>query len=143
MTDPQKDEHIEELLSKLQGIFGKLSRSDEEEAKQKIEAPAPKETPDQTPQESSPAAKPQVSPEPLNFYTDPPPVSAPPVDASPSPPPPAPVTAPAPTLEVPIHSSGYATTVPTEDPERLIVPTAVFFPPGRETEAKSLAQKLE
>jgi len=30
MTDPQKDEHIEELLSKLQGIFGKLSHSEEE-----------------------------------------------------------------------------------------------------------------
>jgi len=34
----------------------------------------------------------------------------------------------------------YETLVPTEDPERVIVPTAVYFPFGRENEAKSLRE---
>ncbi len=33
--------------------------------------------------------------------------------------------------------------MPSTDPDKIIVPTAVYFPPGREAEGKSLAQKLE
>jgi hypothetical protein len=132
MTDPQKDEHIEELLSKLQGIFGKLSHSEEEpsaEPEIRVPVPAPKEfeksetaPPPPTPPASPPAA--QEPPPPLNLYA-PPPSPSPPAAAMPSP------------------SAAYETTVPLEDPEKMIVPSAVYFPPGRETEAKSLAQKLE
>jgi hypothetical protein len=43
----------------------------------------------------------------------------------------------------PLIKMAYETTVPLEDPEKVIVPAAVYYPPGRETEAKSLAQKLE
>jgi len=142
MTDPQNDDHIEELLGKLQGIFGKLSHSEEEEAKQKIEipTPAPKEpeakiTPSAMP--STAASKP-AAPTPLNFYTEPEPTPA----ATPEPPASA---APVPSASVqgPSETSAYESTVPSQDAEKIIVPTALFFPPGRETEAKSLAQKLE
>jgi hypothetical protein len=37
--DPQGDDHIEELLGQLQGIFGKLSHSEEEESQTKIDPP--------------------------------------------------------------------------------------------------------
>src|SRR5438045_2194924 len=50
--EPPKDERVEELLSQLQGIFGKLSRAEEEESSQKVEvtpgsepAPAPPPVP--------------------------------------------------------------------------------------------------
>jgi hypothetical protein len=139
MTDPQKDEHIEELLSKLQGIFGKLSHSEEEEAKQKIEipTPAPKESekmaPSPPPAEAPPSAKP-TSPSPINLYTEP---------AAASPPPPA-AAAPPPTNPGVVSSPGtYESQVPLGDPEKLIIPTAVYYPFGKDAEAKSLAQKLE
>src|ERR1700687_2555101 len=122
MTDPQKDEHIEELLSKLQGIFGKLSHSEEEEAKQSIEVPlpAPKDTQKMQDPPPPPAVPPpaQVSPEP------PPSKSSAGSGTSPS-------------------TGNYESIVPLGDPEKLLVPTAVYFPAGKEVEAKSLAQKLE
>jgi hypothetical protein len=141
MTDPQKDEHIEDLLSKLQGIFGKLSHTEEgPEAAPKIEVPmpAPREP---EPKESSPPAPAPAKPEPpapLNFY-EPPPPAAP----APSPTPAAAPVTPPPTPSAPLSASSYETTVPLEDPEKVIVPAAVFFPPGKDAEAKTLAQKLE
>src|SRR5437867_4162142 len=127
MTDPKKDEHIEELLSKLQGIFGKLSHSEEEEAKQSVEVPAPPPK-ERGPKELPPEKKP-VPPAPINLYEEPVVASgaAPPTNSSPP----------------PAGSGSYETLVPTEDPERVIVPTAVYFPVGRDNEAKSLAGKLE
>jgi hypothetical protein len=148
MTDPHKDEHIEELLSKLQGIFGKLSRSEEEEAKSKIEVaqPAPKE-PDLGPDASSPttpvAPGTPVSPPPLSsipLYQEPPA----PGSTSPALPEETPGLGPAPADGAPsVPSTIYESIVPLEDPEKLIVPTAVFYVAGRENEAKMLAQKLE
>jgi hypothetical protein len=149
MTDPQKDEHIEELLSKLQGIFGKLSHSEEEEAKQKIEIPqsAPQEEekketiPETPPPASKPAAEPPqaASPTPLNLYAEPetpvPTPSSIPVAPPASPPPGEKSATPA--------AGTYESIVPTGDPEKLLIPTAVYFPIGKEAEAKSLAQKLE
>ena len=141
MTDPQKDEHIEELLSKLQGIFGKLSHTEEEETKHKpdITYPAPKEPePVQTPAPAKP-------PEPLMFYTEPVLPVAPPAMPPILTPPTAPEAPPAPPPAVTGSTSfgTYESLVPPEDPEKMIVPTAVYFPPGREAEAKSLAMKLE
>jgi hypothetical protein len=124
MTDPQKDEHIEELLSKLQGIFGKLSHAEEEPAPQEkieVSAPAPR---DSEPKESAPEVPPAptpekpVSPPPLNLYEP---------EASRS----------------PLPTMAYETTVPLQDPEKIIVPAAVYYSPGKEAEARSLAQKLE
>jgi len=134
MTDPKKDEHIEELLSKLQGIFGKLSHSEEEEAKQTVEVPqaAPKEP---KPKETPPEKK-ASPPTPLNLYAEPDaaPAAASSTNSSAGPMESAP----------PAGGDGaYETLVPTEDPERVIVPSAVYFPIGRDTEAKSLAGKLE
>jgi hypothetical protein len=139
MTDPQKDDHIEELLGKLQGIFGKLSHSEEEEAKLTIEVPsaAPKEPPiKETPAPEPPAAKP-APPAPINMYAEPPPAQT----SSPaaSIPPPAPIVL----VSVTPGPGAYASTVSLGDPDRVIVPTAIYFPPGREAEGKSLAQKLE
>jgi hypothetical protein len=144
MTDPQKDEHIEELLSKLQGIFGKLSHSEEEEAKQKIEISSP--APQEVPQKESPPPAPEApaapvksaAPMPINLYTEAP--AAPPETPVAAPPP----VAPQPSAASPLEgTSAYESTVSLGDPERVIIPSAVFFPPGRETEAKALAQKLE
>ena len=143
MTDPQKDEHIEELLSKLQGIFGKLSHSEEEEAKQKIEIPTPapkeqekKEAAPPPPPEAPPTPQP-AAPAPINLYAEPP--------AAPAAPAPKPAMAPSgPTNSEAVPTpSTYESQVPTGDPEKLLIPTAVYFPFGKEKEAKSLAQKLE
>src|SRR5690348_337862 len=41
--DPHGDERIEELLGQLQGIFGRLSRSEEEESGQKLNLPSVEE----------------------------------------------------------------------------------------------------
>ncbi len=135
MTDPQKDDHIEELLGKLQGIFGKLSHSEEEEAKQKIEvsAPAPKEPeakstsgPADVPKKPAPSNP--AAPTPLNLYSEP---SAPVSPVAPA------------STQMPSTQGAYESTITNVDPEKITVPTAVYYPPGRETEAKSLAQKLE
>jgi hypothetical protein len=135
MTDPHKDEHIEELLSKLQGIFGKLSHSEEETGDPTIQVPVPApqefEKRETAPPPTTPEPAKPEPPAPLNFYAEPP-AALPPAPADPAPPP-APV----------VSTAAYDTTVPVQDPEKTIVPTAVYFPPGREAEAKSLAQKLE
>jgi len=44
-ANPHDEDHIEELLSQLQGIFGKLSHSEEEESSQKLDIPAAPEPP--------------------------------------------------------------------------------------------------
>lgn len=135
MTDPQKDEHIEELLSKLQGIFGKLSHSDEEEARQKVDGPVPSPVsaaPDKKPTPlGSPAepSSPIPQDEPLTATMDPAEMPAPLDPASANP------LSAAPSL--------FETTVPLADPEKTIVPTAVYYPPGKENEAKIVAQRLE
>jgi hypothetical protein len=135
MSDPQKDEHIEELLSKLQGIFGKLSHSEEEEEKPKIHLPLP------------PAPKPT---EPANDHAMSSPAAAPTLFPAPTLPVPAPEPAvmpsSAPVMDGPVETaalSGYESMVPLQDPEKIIVPTAVFYPSERTAEAKILAQKLE
>ncbi len=139
MTDPQKDEHIDELLSKLQGIFGKLSRSEEEESKQKLDIPS-----------GEPAGKPRDAGQPASHnMPGPAPVSTGPLETPPaSSPSSAPSEIP---FEPPGASSGvtsatigiYQSIVPPQDAEKLIVPTALFFPQGKDAEAKSLATKLE
>src|SRR5688572_8312332 len=118
MTDPQKDDHIEELLGKLQGIFGKLSHSEEEESKLKVEIPATPPPPKEPAKELTPQEAPPAKPAPAAM--------------------PSPAATPSPS-----GAGAYESTVPVEDTERMIVPTAVYFPPGREGEARSLAQKLE
>src|ERR1019366_5685734 len=140
MTDPQKDEHIEELLSKLQGIFGKLSHSEEEEAKQTIEIPtAPKEAD----KKETPSAPKPATPMPINLYIDPMLKDAPP-PSEPSQDPAQPAVHSTPIRpEDAARNGSYESMVPTADPERVIVPTAVYFPLGKETEGKSLALKLE
>jgi hypothetical protein len=185
MVDPknsQGDEHIEDLLSQLQGIFGKLSRSEEEESERTVELPKTTQPP--------PPAKPPVAPrepprEPPAVLSDP--LFTPsaafsepalpsaeeiaaaqdPLTALPAPPseegiPPAPsedaklfssennataeptteVAPPAaPLIELPPSVPYQSTVEPTEGCVR--VSTALFYPLGRESEAKALAEKLE
>ncbi len=152
MADPQKDEHIEELLSKLQGIFGKLSNAEEEESKQKVDVPL-KPPVEEKAAPVRPAAPP---PEPVRPST-PPPAAEPapaPVFQEPPSPTPDPLTAPEPAsvstppAPTPVSSGaanagGYESISPVSDPEKLIIPTAVFYPTGKEVEAKSLSLKLE
>src|SRR5258708_34886412 len=137
MTDPQKDDHIEELLGKLQGIFGKLSHSEEEDTKQTIEvsSPAPKEPEPKA--VSKPASEPEApsiptsaAPTPLTLYSEIPASSDPKAEI------PKPAAAP-------VDSGNYVSSVTMEDPEKMTVPTAVYYPAGREAEAQSLARKLQ
>lgn len=163
--NPQ-DDHIEDLLSQLQGIFGKLSRQEEEESKDKLDAP---ETPT-PPKRPTPAPRPNLAPEEMPlagpFELKPPPTyqeaptpapapapvvetftpppAAPPPEPVVSAPPPTPV---APSVEPPpsIPEESKAVPVPSApavlDPSQLA--TMVAYPNGRETEARSLASKLE
>lgn len=146
MVDPQKDEHIEELLSKLQGIFGKLSNAEEEESRTKEDLPktSPAPTPYIPPAPPSPAPTPApppvtstpftaselTAPQPKEVPFDPPATTP-----APAAPPPVSITAP--------QGPGYVSVTPPTDPEKIVVPTAVYYPAGRESEAKSLAAKLE
>lgn len=155
MPDPQKphdDERIEELLSQLQGIFGKLSNSEEEESKQKLDLPA---------RPSTPAAEPppvKMEPPPVAFEPPaPPPAVIPPPEPVPAPTPePPPATTPSPEIIAPIKPEEPANAMPTEPPmagaiphappptfDAESTPTVVFYPAGREAEAAVLAQKLE
>ncbi len=95
MTDPKNtsgDDHIEELLSQLQGIFGRLSNSEEEESNEKIDPSSQRETehkspeppmvitasPPPPPEEVEPlVVEPMVAPEPLP--PEPPTAEPPPV----------------------------------------------------------------
>src|SRR5437879_3379384 len=99
MTDPKDshgDEHIEDLLSQLQGIFGRLSSSEEEESKDKLDVPVlvqpPAATPEAPPVKEPvppPTTSPAVSSQPVESVPmEPlPPAATPPSDSvvSPSP----------------------------------------------------------
>ncbi|MFA5974701.1 MAG: hypothetical protein WC859_00870 [Elusimicrobiota bacterium] len=147
MTDPKNshgDEHIEDLLSQLQGIFGRLSHSEEEESKDKIdvsEAPKGPVSAPPLPAASSPPGEPVPSTTlPVNEPAAPPAEPVPPTVGEPvsSPVEPAPVE-PAPTLPAPAFESSI-----TDTPEdHSILPTAVIYPADREGQAKTLAQKIE
>src|SRR5690349_4458831 len=64
--DPQKDEHVEELLSQLQGIFGQLSQSDVKKSK---DAAPPKMSIPETPLQKADPAFVVPSPEPAQEPT--------------------------------------------------------------------------
>jgi len=145
MADPKDDEHIEELLSQLQGIFGKLSKADEEEAKAKVDVPKP------------PSLASEPPPMHLNdpFSIQPPggvsPVPAPAPVATPSPEPipstPAPVVekTPEPT-PVPVTPTSDAPLPAPATPiafDGTSVPTTIFYLANREREAQTLKQKAE
>jgi len=167
MGEPKKDdEHIEELLSQLQGIFGKLSKAEEEEASQKIDTPSsipsvPRPAPDPRP---APMPTPPPRMEPLRddpFALKPPPLSETP---TPTPVPPAVSLPPAaPPAMADISPPGV--TVSTGDPEPLpsagepaplitpplepvvydnsVLTTAIFYPISRDKEANTLQAKVE
>lgn len=120
MTDPKDshgDEHIEDLLSQLQGIFGRLSS---------LDPPASASTPTDAPQESasnppSPPTIPAQSAEPIPAKAAPPPAAAP---AS--------------------EPAAFALPTAPATPEDLsALSAAIYYPIGREAEAKTFAQKLE
>src|SRR5438128_1423412 len=67
--NPQDDEHIEDLLSQLQGIFGRLSKTEAEESGQKVDV--------------KPDAAPVVAPAPVAEPPAPAPVVAERVDIAP------------------------------------------------------------
>ena len=148
------DEHIEDLLSQLQGIFGRLSTSEEEESKGKLDvqaAPLAAPAPAPEPEPRAPVPDPTVVPEPP-ATTDPLPPLAPaepaqevvPVGAPEPPAPAADAASNAPPAPMIVTGSAipFETSVP-ESSEATLLQTAVFFPAGREAEARTLAQKLE
>jgi len=147
--DPKEEEHIEELLSQLQGIFGKLSKTEEDEAREKTDVP-------QTPPPAAPPPvekkEPPVCTAPAPVFDTPQttpsatppipePISPPAFTATPAPPPaPAPPPMPAPTPE-PVAAAPAPTAPPVLDAST--IGCAVYYPATREKEAKILAQKIE
>lgn len=129
--NPQ-DDHIEDLLSQLQGIFGKLSRQDEEESRDKTEA-APQTVP------PSPAAPPPV-PMPDKKPSAAMPESPPVVRSPAEPPAPPPAAAPSPAASTPAVPAVPPETVPADSSH---LATGIVFPGPREVEARALAAKLE
>lgn len=183
--DPKHDDRIEDLLGQLQGIFGRLSKTEQEEANQKVDvAPsAPPSAPPPSPApEAVPPPTPGALPEPITETpsvpldanhpplpdpmastiedkqapTEPaapaaPPEVTPPVEQAPVVPEPAapespqPSTAPAPEPAAPsaAATSAFESSVPYTPGDASVLLTAVFFPNGREGEAKALASKIE
>jgi hypothetical protein len=146
MAEPNKnpqDDHIEDLLSQLQGIFGKLSRQEEEESKDKLDAPAAKPEAKPVP---APVLKPEPQPEPKSEPkpepTPEPKIElTPPAAPSPAPVPPNPSPSPAPSpAPEPITIQTPAGDTPIDDSTLI---TGIAYPAGRDAEAKALAGKLE
>jgi hypothetical protein len=159
MAEPQKpqdNDRIEELLSQLQGIFGKLSHSEEEESKQKIDLPPENVKPAAAAPETPITETQPPIPKPIEpliaeapWEAPPPqPEEPPPVPPTPSEPPmaiavempasPPPAPDPSAPMTEPSDPASAATPIDAES-----TPAGIFFPAGREAEAKSLAQKLE
>jgi len=147
MPESQKpdDERIEELLSQLQGIFGKLSQTEEEESQKKEDIPRSGQPAPPAPLEPSAPEAPQLPPVaetpiiPMN------PIE-PAAEQTPAPEAP-PVTVPMyvpPALgehgQAPINPDTPGTP-PLFDASQ--TPTAIFYPAGREAEARMLANRLE
>jgi hypothetical protein len=143
-------EHIEELLSQLKGIFGHLSESEQDEAKQKITPP---------PHIPAAAPKPAPAPEPPPAADAQDPVPTVPMDAAPAESPPESIPdaafaamdfqAPPPADDaVPVETaapsgSGYTANVINVPEGAVLVPAAIFYPHGRITEARVVAEKVE
>jgi len=126
MADPKKDdEHIEELLSQLQGIFGKLSKSEEEEANQKVDLPRPRSIP------ITPLARIDTAVESVSIPT-PEPAAMP--SSSPPPKPESEPSHASVRLEPPAEPAVY---------DDSILTTAIFYAAGRDNEAQVLKQKVE
>lgn len=161
-NDPRQDDRIEDLLGQLQGIFGRLSKTEQEEAEKKVD---PKESASALPHDPlSEAPPPAPTPAmPVHDPFEPPPVAIEPEPAPPPPPPPppppipepepepvpepvatAPVAPPEPPSLAPVpQASAYESSIPLTQGDNSILHTAIFYPQGRETEAKGLATKIE
>jgi hypothetical protein len=143
-------EHIEELLSQLKGIFGHLSETEQEEAKQKVSPPPIPERP------AAPAFPPaSAAPTDPVFETPIEPVAEPMLetDFSTSIPDPFASALPDPIEVVPVSPSEPpgqpAATTPEPAAAEIVVPpgatlvqSTIFYPPGRINEAKVLADKV-
>ena len=131
-------EHIEELLSQLKGIFGHLSDTEKEEAKQKISPP--------TVSASKPATPPPT-PAPPPVLSEPEPAPAePPANAETSDLPPLEPWIPAdppPAAEAPAAPDAFSPGEVSIPAGAALVPTAIFYPTGRIQEAKIVAEKVE
>jgi len=140
--DPKKDEHVEELLSQLQGIFGQLSKN--EEAPPPVPATPPPPAPIMPPPEASKPvveAAPVVKPAPEPVVLD---MPAPKEDPFALQPPEPLFTPPIPETSVVAPSEAVMA-----EPEAIpaldagTIGCAIYYPPLREKEAKTLAQKIE
>src|SRR5579872_267695 len=140
--DPRGDDHIEELLSQLQGIFGKLSRSEEEESQAKVDPPA-SEPPPQAASSETVTPAPPVPDAPLPPATV---RDSAPTPAAEVPAPPPPVEIPSPPVESPAaeppHPPADLSSLPMEA-DKSAVYSLIFYPPNRENEAKTLMEKVE
>ncbi len=161
--DPHGDQRIEELLSQLQGIFSKLSTSDQAESQEKENLPASSSgTPAPALIEHLSEADAAV-PVPLPVPTPapvpvPPPVSMEPPPAQPA----APTPTPAPVADIPELPPAPAPAAPVFEPatahtevspaspatppamdDDTTIRVAICYPEENENELKTLSQKLE
>jgi hypothetical protein len=135
-------DHIEELLSQLKGIFGQLSDAEQAEAKQKI-TPPPTAAPATPPTIPKPAPAPIPAPLPIDEPLAPQSFGAPPE--------------PDPVQTIPFNSApelsepqapppvetGYAPNEITVPEGATLLPSAVFYPAGRDNEARTVVGKVE
>jgi hypothetical protein len=136
-------EHIEELLSQLKGIFGHLSESEQEEAKQKIAPPShsassPAPSADLPPaRHVEPAAEPLPDPSSESPSGSIPDAALAAMEFEAPPVPQESATA------APPNAAGYTPNEITVPAGATLVPTAIFYPAGRVAEAKLVAEKVE
>jgi hypothetical protein len=135
MAEPKKpadDDKIEDLLSQLQGIFGRLSTSEDEESKQKLDVPASEAAPAPPappPPLEEPAPTPEPEPAPVQHRYEPPPA-----ESEPSAPVETPVEPP-PAVPEPVFAEPYpepeppAATIPSYEPPSFEPPEADDLPP--------------
>ena len=153
MKETPGGDRIEELLSQLKGIFGKLSEAEEQEAKQKIGPPPV--SPASTPTPVPPATAQRNAPV-FDSLEPAPPAGAPAAEAPPTEPAgrsvefvpqhgtedASPATPQMPGQAPPLDSSYVPSEVAAPE-GALILATIVFYPEGRTSEARAIAQKVE
>ncbi len=149
------DDHIEDLLSQLQGIFGRLSSSEEEESQTKIDPPPVNKpvssAPPSVPAESQPTQDPAFeapTPVPLSVPAPSTPNSAPAAitvsaELPPVAPTPLPTSSESPDVPTAPMSMPPADTLAPSNSDLPVVNCAIFFPPNHEAEVKTLTERVE
>lgn len=160
------DKNLNELLSQLKGIFGHLSEAEKEESRQKIVPPSPPPSSPNSQPIPIPIPEPPTPESPVEITPEPAPVIEPsstgmPMPDLPVPPPEGVQTDPQTPLDpwvppsepaarmaepAPIPPAGtgaYTPSTPHIPAGAFLFPAAIFYPTGRTSDAKIVAEKIE